>query len=67
MQALLNKSTPADFEELKFWGRIQCTKAEDYYVAIGLTYNGKYEFPHKRFYFASGSNFEFEPFPELNT
>jgi hypothetical protein len=65
---LLNKSTKEDFEELRFWGRVQCIKGDnDYYIAIGLTYNGKYEFPYKRFYYASGANFEFVPFPEINS
>lgn len=69
LSALLNKATREDFEELRFWGRIQCVKGDnpDYYIAVGITYNGKYEFPSKRFYYASGSNFEFEPFPEINT
>lgn len=66
LRALLNKSSADDFEELLFWGRITGIN-RDYYIAVGLTYNGKYEFPSKRFYYATSSNFEFNAFPELNS
>lgn len=63
---MLNNSTKEDFEELMFWGRISGNE-RDYYIAVGLTYNGQYEFPNKRFFFATSANFEFTAFPELNT
>jgi hypothetical protein len=49
---LLNTSKTADFEELMFWGRIEGLK-NDYYIAIGVTYTDKFEFPEKRFYWAT--------------
>jgi len=52
LRSLLNKSTKDDFEEVMFWGRISGVKC-DYYIAVGITYNGKYEFPTKRFYYAT--------------
>ena len=66
LRTLLNNSSKEDFEELLFWGRINGTE-RDYYIAIGLTYNGMYEFPRKRFYYATSANFEFAAFPELNS
>ena len=66
LQNLLNNAAPEDFEELLFWGRIEGVQ-RDYYIAMGLTYNGKYEFPEKRFYYATSADFEFKAFPELNT
>lgn len=66
MRDLLNKSSRDDFEELRFWGRVGGTQ-KDYFVAIGITYSGKYEFPSKRFYFATSADFVFGPFPEINS
>lgn len=66
LRSLLNNSSKEDFEELLFWGRIAGTD-RDYYIAMGVTYSGKYEFPHKRFYYATSGNFEFVAFPELNS
>ena len=33
---------------------------------MAYTYSGKYEFPHKQFYWALSNNFEFQQFPDLN-
>ncbi len=66
LKMLLDNSTKDDFEELLFWGRIQGL-TKDYYIATGLTYSGKYEFPKKRFFYATSNNFEFHPFPEINS
>lgn len=66
MRELLNRSSKDDFEELRFWGRVQGT-LKDYFIAIGITYKDKYEFPTKRFYYATSNDFEFVPFPEKNT
>jgi hypothetical protein len=50
-----------------FWGRIEGMKS-DYYVCMGVTFTDKFEFPEKRFYWASSTDFKFFPFPsELNT
>ena len=62
---LLNNSSPTDFEELMFWGRIEGLKAE-YYICMGVTFTDKYEFPSKCFYWASSNDFKFKPFPSLN-
>ena len=65
VQDLLNCSTEHDFEELMYWGRIEGMKA-DYYICMGVTYTDKYEFPEKRFFWASSTDFKFKAFPELN-
>ena len=66
LRTLLNQVEPTDFEELLFWGRVS-GMTKDYYIAMGVTYSGKYEFPEKRFYYATSNNFEFVAFPEINT
>ena len=38
----------------------------DYYIAMGITYTDKYEFPEKRFFYALSSDFKFVTFPALN-
>ena len=38
----------------------------DYYICVGVTYTDKYEFPEKRFYWASSNDYKFKAFPELN-
>lgn len=65
IQALLNQSSKHDFEELLFWGRVEGLK-NDYYICLGVTFTDKYEFPEKRFYWASSTDFKFKPFGELN-
>ena len=65
IQSLLNKSSANDFEELMYWGRVDGLNAE-YYIAMGVTYTDKFEFPEKRFYWASSADFRFKPFPERN-
>ena len=44
LQQLLNACGPNDFEELLFWGRVSGAKA-DYYIALGIIYKERYEFP----------------------
>lgn len=58
LQSLLNSVSPHDFEELLFWGRIEALK-NDYYIAMGVTYSDKYEFPEKRFYWCTSADFKF--------
>ena len=49
-----------------FWGRVSGVTA-NYYIAVGLQYSGRYEFPQKKFYWCSPKNdFVFEAFPSLN-
>ena len=54
----MNKSSESDFEELMFWGRIEGSQA-DYYICIGVTFSDKYEFPEKRFFWASSRDYKF--------
>lgn len=66
MQKLLNESAQNEFEELLFWGRISAQKG-DYYIAMGVTYTDRYEFPHKTFYWCNQqTGMQFKPFPALN-
>jgi radial spoke head protein 9 len=49
-----------------FWGRIEGMK-QDYYICLGVTFTDKFEFPEKRFYWATSTDFKFSAFPaELN-
>jgi radial spoke head protein 9 len=48
-----------------FWGRIDGIK-NDYYIAMGVTYTDKFEFPEKRFFWALSTDFKFKPFTTLN-
>ena len=50
-------------EELLFWGKIVGEKS-DYFVAMCVHYEGKYEFPDKTFYSASSQDFEFKALPD---
>jgi len=62
----LNSSKQSDFDELLFWGRIDGVKS-DYYVAVGICYNDRYEFPEKKFYWCNqANNMTFEAFPPLH-
>jgi hypothetical protein len=40
----------------------------DYYIAVGYTYTGMYEFPVKKFFWGllKGGELEFSEMPELN-
>lgn len=55
LQELLNTSGETDFDELLFWGRISGLKA-DYYIAMGLCFRDRYEFPEKKFFWCSSGN-----------
>lgn len=44
------------FEELLLWGKINGLNA-DYYIAMGINYEYKYEFPEKVFFYAMSTNF----------
>jgi radial spoke head protein 9 len=58
LQELLNDKSLHKYEELQLWGKVSGLKA-DYFVAIGYTFNGKYEFPIKTFFWASSRDFKF--------
>jgi len=62
---LLNRAEKTDFEELLFWCRVEGI-SNDYYICLGVTYSDKYEFPEKRFYWASSADFKFHDFDKLN-
>jgi hypothetical protein len=51
MGALKLAESNPDIDEFKFWGRIETT-GKPYYIIVGLQYSGKYEFPHKKFFWA---------------
>lgn len=55
LQELLNTAGETDFDELLFWGRINGLKA-DYYIAMGICFRDRYEFPEKKFYWCSSNN-----------
>jgi radial spoke head protein 9 len=62
----LNESKDGDFEELTFWGRVNATSGY-YYIAMGICYSGRYEFPEKKFFWCNKANgMVFEAFPKLN-
>ena len=67
LQQLLNsQGAEPCFEELLLWGRV-AGETGNYYIAIGIYYGGRYEFPEKKFFWCCKSNgMVFEPFPELN-
>lgn len=65
IQRLLNSDLAHSFEELKFWGRVEGIK-NDYYICIGVLYSNQYEFPTKRFFWASSTDFSFKPFKAMN-
>ncbi|MCQ2818820.1 MAG: hypothetical protein MJ252_16260 [archaeon] len=49
-------------EKLYFWGKINGEES-DYYIAVGINFQGHYEFPKKRFYYAT-QDFIFHDLPE---
>lgn len=59
-------SSETGYEEILFWGKIQGLN-KDYYILIGINYSNHYEFPEKGFFWASSSDFSFQPFPEMNS
>ena len=63
--SILKINETENFDQVLFWGKIQGVKL-DYYIAIGLHFKGKFEFPSKKFYWAKNDQFEFEELPEMN-
>mmetsp|Transcript_111170 Transcript_111170/g.166523 ORF Transcript_111170/g.166523 Transcript_111170/m.166523 type:complete len:102 (+) Transcript_111170:52-357(+) len=62
--ALLKLSESEKCDEMKFWGKIEGT-AKDYYICCTLVFKGKFEFPTKKFFYAS-NEFIFAALPEIN-
>lgn len=53
-------------EEMWFWGKIIGVE-KDYYIALSLFFTEHFQFPKKKFYFCSSSNFVFSELPELHS
>ena len=49
--SLLKISETENFDQVNFWGKINGIKL-DYYIAVGLYFRGKFEFPTKKFFWA---------------
>jgi len=60
---LTNLNNSIECDELLFWGKISGLKS-DYFIAVAVYYEGKYEFPVKKFYWASSNDFKFDELPE---
>ena len=52
-------------DEMQFWGIIYGSE-KDYYIAKALYYKGYPQFPKKKYFFCSSSNFIFSELPSLN-
>jgi len=63
MRILKEESEP-QIDQLLFWGRIRGTQ-KDYYIALGLSFHDQYEFPLKRFYYATSNNYHFKVLPNI--
>jgi hypothetical protein len=53
LNELLASSNDGDFEELLFWGRIASANEQNYYIALGVNFSDRYEFPEKKFYWCN--------------
>ena len=51
-------------DEMQFWGIIYGSE-KDYYIAKALYYKGYPQFPKKKYYFCSSSNFIFSELPSI--
>eukprot|EP01022_Parablepharisma_sp_SALTPOND_P005591 TRINITY_DN1229_c0_g1_i1.p3 TRINITY_DN1229_c0_g1~~TRINITY_DN1229_c0_g1_i1.p3 ORF type:complete len:759 (-),score=89.09 TRINITY_DN1229_c0_g1_i1:9478-11754(-) len=63
--ALLKLQESTKHDELLFWGRIKGI-TQDYYIALGLNYKDYYNFPYKKFYYATSLDYTFAPMPQPN-
>jgi len=63
--SLLKLHENEDFEEVLLWGRIRGVM-RDYYIAQTLNYKGHYEFPHKRFFWCTETNWSFAELPAIS-
>ena len=53
-------------DEMQFWGIIYGSE-KDYYIAKALYYKGYPQFPKKKYFFCSSSNFIFSELPSLQS
>ena len=51
-------------DEMQFWGKILGAE-KDYYICKALYYKGNKNFPKKKYFFCSSSNFIFSELPEI--
>lgn len=51
------------YDQILFWGRIRGLKS-NYYIAMAIKFHGQYEFPAKKFFFAT-ENFVFKDLPQI--
>ena len=51
-------------DEMQFWGKIFGTE-KDYYISKALYYKGFQNFPKKKYFFCSSSNFIFSELPDI--
>jgi len=53
-------------DEVMFWGKITGLNA-DYYIALAVTFQGKFEFAHKQFYWtlSTSADLKFREMPGL--
>lgn len=63
--AMMNLRGRIESDELHFWGKVTGV-ANDYYIAVAVTYKGQYEFPSKTFYWCLSTNFNFKELPTLS-
>lgn len=52
-------------DELLFWGKITGAK-KDYFIALGINYTLKYEFPEKKFFYCLSGEYDFKELPEID-
>lgn len=78
--ALHQLHTEEKCNELLFWGKVTGKSPKfdnlhfsiwigikaDYYIAVGLTYEGQFEFPNKKFFYCVSNDYTFKEMPELN-
>ena len=63
--ALLKLQETTNHNEILFWGRINGI-SQDYYIVLGLDYKGHFNFPLKKFYYATAPTYVFSPMPQPN-
>lgn len=63
--ALLKIENESLHDEILFWGKINGT-VKDYFIALGLNFNGMTGFCTKSFYWCSSANFNFASLPVVD-
>ena len=54
----MNTAKANDFDELLFWGKVNGIDS-DYYIALGICFSERYEFPEKKFYWCCTTEMTF--------